>query len=619
MTDVANGASTVAERPDADPAAESVAVPRARWWTGWNGMVLLAAAWVVANVAWFETHRGSRLWDHEEVGYVRGVAYFGRLRQGSSMWDALHGGYTGPMQALLGAPSQWLFGVDQATVIWENIALTAVSAILVYWTVRRLADGGAGLAAAALVLCVPGMLENARGALTMVPATTFAALAVAALVAGGGLSRWRWSVVLGVALGCMSLSRTMAVAFVPGLAVPAVVWSLAVGTSRRTMVRNGVLTGVVAVAVSLWWWAISYRAVLDYLAVGSPNIQTAGPPLILVARIAEIALYLGPLLPLTAGVAYVVLLRRQRGAERRPVGEDVLVSTAGPAATITAPTTLDGATGSAPPDRSNPQLSEPTRWTRATEGPRALAGTDRALPLWPLWAAVGVNVLVSLVSNTVGWLMLPLVPWLVVAAVAGARRRLDPRGWRTWVLVVVGTAAAIALLSSTLWIKPGNRFTWCQEPIMNTSACVIDDDTEAGLWRATIDTVADDTFTLSQALQTEGRRADVALAARDHIVLPSSIQLAEELRHRWNIDAYRFFDVAQSPEQQLEEVRGNADIVVISPDVEPVVLTQAMYDPDELGGQLVGNGFAECRSVALPDGRVVRTLVREPLPADLCR
>ena len=79
----------------------------------------------------------------------------------------------------------------------------------------------------------------------MVPATTFAALALLAVVAGGGLTRWRWSVVLGVAIGCMSLSRTMSIAFIPGLGVPAIVWSITHGTSRLVMVRNAALAAVV--------------------------------------------------------------------------------------------------------------------------------------------------------------------------------------------------------------------------------------------------------------------------------------------------------------------------------------------------------------------------------------
>lgn len=599
-----------------------------RWWTGWTGALALVAVWAVANVAWIQANRGARLWDHEEVGYVRGVAHLGRLRQGSSMWDALHSGYTGPMQALLGAPSQWAFGVDEATVVWENVALTAATGLLVYWVVRRLADRTAGLAAAALVLLVPGMIENARGALTMVPATTFAALAVAALVVGGGLSRARWSVLLGVALGCMSLSRTMSVAFVPGLAIPAVVWSLAVGTPRWTIVRNAVLAAAAAVAVSVWWWAFSYDEVLDYLAVGSPNIETAGPPIILIARVAEIVLYLGPLVPLIAGIAYLVLLRRQRGAEAPPVREHQMAAVGGPAEALTLDPAPSGDAGAAAPSAATPGAAatstpaEPTRWQRWTKAAvptQALDGADTALPLWPLWAAIGADLLVSLASNTVGWLMLPLVPWLIIVAVAGVRRRLDRRSWRTWVLLVVGSTAVIAVLTSTLWIKPGNRFTWCQEPIMVTTACVIDDDGEARLWRTALDTVVDDTFALHESLLTQGRRAEVAIAARDHIVLPSAIQLGAEVRHRWAFDPYRFFPLDRSPEAQLEELRRDADIVVISPDVEPVVLTTAMYDPDELAAQLVGSGFAECRSVALPDGRVVRTLVREPVPADVCR
>lgn len=148
--------------------------------------------------------------------------------------------------------------------------------------------------------------------------------------------------------------------------------------------------------------------------------------------------------------------------------------------------------------------------------------------------------------------------------------------------------------------------------VANTSACVIDDDAEAGLWRVAIDTVADDVFALHESLLTNGRRAEVAIAARDHIVLPSSIQLDAELRHRWTFDAYRFFPLGKPPEAQLEELRRDADLVVVSPDVEPVVRTTAMYDPDGLVDQLLGHGFVECRSVPLPDGRVVRTPVREP-------
>ena len=294
------------------------------------------------------------------------------------------------------------------------------------------------------------------------------------------------------------------------------------------------------------------------------------------------------------------------GARRR--AGDVLIAPAGEPSSATA-------------DVAEPVGADPieaSHWFRAASPVSPLPGRDVALPLWTLWAAVAVDLLVSLVSNTIGWLMLPLVPWLAVATVAGVRRRLAGRSWRTWVLVVVGVTGVIALVTSTVWIKPGNRFTWCQEPIMMTSACPITSDDQAAPWRTAIDTIIDDTFAVHNALLTEGRTANIAIAARDHIILPSSIQLAGELRHRWTFDAYRYFPLDQSAEAQLDQLRNEADIVIVSPDVEPVVLTQEMYDPDELADELIGHGFAECQAVELPDGRVVQVIVREPLPADAC-
>ncbi len=586
-------------------------------WRGWAAMVALASVWIVANVAWFQANRGSRLWDHEEVGYVRGVVYFGRLRRGSSMWSALHDGYTGPMQAILGAPSQWLFGSEQATVIWENIALTALTALVVFWMVRRLADPVAGLVAGSLVLLVPGMIENARGALTMVPATTFAALALAALVAGKGLTRWQWSVAGGVAIGCMSLSRTMSIAFIPGLVVPAVAWSVTAGTPRLVMVRNAALAAGAAVATSLWWWAISYGSVFDYITVGSANVATSNVLGVLASRVSELLLYLGLPTVLVAGISYPVLARRRR-RDMRSAGTGTGTEAGAGAVigdsdgrSIVERHRIDGdASSSSRPDR----LDE----TSATSSTVVVDRHAAPLSIGPIWAAIGVDLLVSLASNTIGWLMLPVVPWIVVAVVAGVRRRFDGRSWRVWSILVVGTTAAVAIATSTVWIEPGNRFTWCMEPFQITSACRIADDAEAAPWRADIDTIVDETFAISNALKTEGREADIAVAARDHIILPSTFQLAAELRHRWEFDAYRFFPLDQSKQAQLDGVRGDADIVIVAPDVEPVLLTMDMYDPDELAGQLIGNGFASCRSVRLPDGKVVQILVREPVPLGVC-
>src|SRR5690606_30554380 len=123
-----------------------------------------------------------------------------------------------------------------------------------------------------------------------------------------------------------------------------------------------------------------------------------------------------------------------------------------------------------------------------------------ALQLWPIWAAVGVDLLASLASNTIGWLMVRPVPWIIVAAASGVRRSRRAQEWRWWAGVVVAPVAVVAILTSTVWVTPGNRFTWCMEPWQITSACAIDSNAEASRWKAGIRAIADHAIDVEGAL-----------------------------------------------------------------------------------------------------------------------
>jgi 4-amino-4-deoxy-L-arabinose transferase-like glycosyltransferase len=560
-----------------------------------------AVLWVIANIVWFQVNRADRLWDHEELTYAQNVAFFAS-QEGDVPWAGLFAGHYGPMQALLGAPWQWLSGVDQATVVWVNIVLTAVTGVLVYRLVCRLADGAAGLVAGALVLLTPGMLENARGALTMVPATTFFTLALAALVAGRGLSRWRWAAVAGVAVGCMSLSRPMSVAFAPGLIVPAMVWSLRVGTPVRTIVRNGAIAAAGGISVSLWWWAFAYRQVFDYLSTGAQDVATGTPLEVLDHRLYELEAYLGPIAfpralgysAYAAATAFVVLFVFGWLRGRRATAVDV-------------PAVRVGAGWSTEPSGSS---------TGSMGGSTADASS---LQLWPIWAGVVLNLFVSLASNTIGWLMLPLVPWVVVAAVAGARRWLGRVGWAAWVAVVLVPVVVLAVLTSTISATPGNRFTWCMEPWQQTSACVIEDRTDAAEWKQAIDRITEDALAVQDELLALGRgQHRIGVAARDHIVLPAAFRLQAWVEHGRGVNDDTFVSGDTLGAGAEAAFLREAGVVVVSPDVEPWVLFSEMVDPDALGARLSGTGFAPCLDVELPDGRVVQILVREPVPRSTC-
>ncbi len=561
-----------------------------RWRTGWPGVVLLVTVWAVLNLVWLQAYRGARLWDHEEVTYISRASILGSREGFLYNWKLLFGGYTPPMQSVLLAPVQWVAGVNEAWVVWLNVLLTAATGLTVYWIGRRMSTSGAGLASAVLVLCSSGMLENARGALTMVPATTFTALAVAALVAGQGFQSRNWSLAFGVAVGCMFLSRPMSIAFVPGLILAGLVWSRS--ADERSMVfRNVVLGGAAAVVASAWWLALTYRELWAYLTTGVPWAETDDRLHILIDRFRELALYLNPFAPgvakldnFAAASAVVLAFPLALYAVLRLARS--LLGTSDAGARSAAPCSPPGAT------------------------------TDLAVV--PLWVVAGVGVLVSLLSNQIGWLMLPVAPVIIVALVVGVRRTLGETTWRVWATATVVPAILAAVFFSTASTTPGNRYTWCMPIQQITNACIVETAAEAAAWKASLREISDETRTVYQAKGIEEGTPVVAFASRDHLFIPLAFSLQTWVDHGWGINTGTFFSSDLSRDEQIEDVRRNAEIVVVVPDPEQVFIYPWMFDPDRVVGELVGRGFDACASVPLPDGRVAQVLVRSPVPPGEC-
>lgn len=537
--------------------------------------------WLVLNVIWFQRMRGSRMWDHEETAYVLRTSTLPTLRSPSAVWDALHEGPTGPLQAMLGVPTHLVFGVDQATVIWVNLGLTALTALATAAAVRRLAGRGAGIVACAFVLVAPGILENSRGALTMVPATAFATVALLALIVGRGLRTTRWSIAAGAAIGAMALSRAMAVAFVPGLLLAGVVWALGDATPRREVLRQGVVAVATAVAVSAWWWLFALRNIVGYLTVGAPGIPTSNRIGVLRDRLLELAQYLDPVaigkgygppaatgIFLAAGVLGAVGLRCLQ--QRRPI---------------------------------------------ATEPPGPVADP---LPIAPVWWAVLAGIGVSLVSSTLGWLMVPLVPWIIIAAMAQVRRSLRTPYWRIWAAGMLVPAMVAATLSSTVAARPGNRFTWCGGAA-HKDVCNARSAGDASAWKDSLSRIVDRLDELRDEIGDPSPA--VALGARRHLLQPSAFLLQTWIDHdRWDLDFQEYFQLQDPRAAQVRTVRESADIIVVVPDTEPAPLLPEMMDPDDMVETFTGDHlFERCARVPLPDGTVAEILVRSPTPDAVCR
>lgn len=554
-------------------------------WLGWPGALTGTGIWVILNLVWLQAYRGDRLWDHEEVTYISRASIVGSRSVVFSSWRLLFEGYTPPMQSLLLAPVQLLTGVNEAWVVWLNIVLTAISGLVVYWIGRRLATRAAGMVAATLLLCTSGMQENARGALTMVPASTFTILAVAALVAGRGFQSRIWSLAFGVAVGCMFLSRPMAIAFVPGLIVAGLIWSRAT-PDRGQVLRHLVLGGVAAIAASAWWWLLTWRDLWAYLTAGLPWAETEDRLHILIDRFRELVLYLNPFSPLVAKSDRFVVM--SVGVLALPLVLYV-------------------------------SLRVYRRFAGSPVTTEELDGGASNLATFPLWVVAGTGVVVSLVSNMIGWLILPLVPVIVVAAVVGVRRTLGGTAWNVCATATVLPALIASLYFSTVSTTPGNRYTWCMPRLQVTNACVVETAADAAAWKASLREISDETWAVYKAKGLEDGQPVVAFASRDHLFVPQAFSLQTWVDHNWLINTGSYFSSELTRPEQIDEVRRRAEVVVVVPDPKEVFIYPWMFDPDDVAAELVGRGFVTCSIVPLPDGRLAEVLVREPIPPGACR
>jgi 4-amino-4-deoxy-L-arabinose transferase-like glycosyltransferase len=226
------------------------------------GLVAIQLAWLIAN------RRGYPL-SIDEAGYIA-IA----LKDHSALANDGVGGFWNAIEAqaphapLVPALTALLYTVHTGILISFGVVLGFLVLLVgaVYGIAERLASPRAAALAAAVTATLPGALEFSRVYIFALPTAALLTSAVYAVLRSDGLRSTRWSVTAGVAMGLMLLTRTMAVAFLPGLALATAV--AVVGRDRgdrRRSLLNGGLALVALVAVAATWYLPNLNAVVDYL------------------------------------------------------------------------------------------------------------------------------------------------------------------------------------------------------------------------------------------------------------------------------------------------------------------------------------------------------------------
>jgi 4-amino-4-deoxy-L-arabinose transferase-like glycosyltransferase len=314
-----------ASHPDAPATPPN---PARRGWEAATSRPLASVAalgLVVAalNVWWVATHRHLGAFTVDEVGYMATALRAHRALDPAHplqfIDQAFRPSATGPLVPALAVPLLVVGSRSVTTVLATQALIGVVAAVAAAGCALRIAGRSAALVSGVVVLALPGMVGSARSFQFAAALGAFMLLGLWALLSSDRGHRRSAMVAFGAAVGAMLLARTMAVGFVPGMALAALI---IVRRDRRGLVNAGLAACTALVVAGPWWYA-SRQALQDYLfrfgygdratEFGGSNVavRAASRSLTLLGDIRLPFLLLGAV---TVGVITVDAVRHRRAA-----------------------------------------------------------------------------------------------------------------------------------------------------------------------------------------------------------------------------------------------------------------------------------------------------------------
>lgn len=233
-------------------------------------VITITALLVIGDVLWYQAVRLGGPVDIDEAGYLASAfrsapvgPLSGVARATVEIWK---GGTNGPLLPMVTVPFQVLGGRGMGFSYLPNLGFFALLVFVIYGLARRFSPPWWSAFAAVLVATAPAITDYSRHYHFAVPSTALFAFSVLALVRSERFQHRTWSIAFGVGLGLTVLSRTIMVAFAPGLVLAAALaCARASGAQKRRAWSDLVLSLVVALVVAGSWYLFSWHRVLDYL------------------------------------------------------------------------------------------------------------------------------------------------------------------------------------------------------------------------------------------------------------------------------------------------------------------------------------------------------------------
>lgn len=233
----------------------------------WPFLALLVGIAAV-DLRWVWLYRHGQPYDIDENGYlsIALANHRGLLADGLRGWwrSVIGPSIQAPLMTASTTPAFLVGGPNPVVGLLVPIAFGLVTLAATFLLGRRVGGHMVGWWAGLLALGAPMLLNYSRSYNFAIAATAMLTLALLALARSSNLEHRGWSALLGLFLGLTALSRTMVLAFLPGI-MAAMALAVAVGPARARRAVNGALGVAAAVAVAFPWYRVNWSLVYDYL------------------------------------------------------------------------------------------------------------------------------------------------------------------------------------------------------------------------------------------------------------------------------------------------------------------------------------------------------------------
>jgi 4-amino-4-deoxy-L-arabinose transferase-like glycosyltransferase len=249
---------------------------------GLLGLVAL----LLLHVWWLVRIRSNAFREYDEAGYLSIALRNSQAYEDGGLLAGLRAALSetleAPLAPALAVPALHVAG-DRTGAAWSvQLLALAVLGLAAYGVARRCCAGWWPLLAAGVVVTTPLVIDYARLFHFALPAAALLMSATWAVLRSDALLRWRWAVLAGLLLGLAALTRTMMLAYLPGLGSAALLLALATATDRRRRLLGWVWMVLTTALTASVWYVPHARAVGGYLLASGYGRRSAefgsGPP-----------------------------------------------------------------------------------------------------------------------------------------------------------------------------------------------------------------------------------------------------------------------------------------------------------------------------------------------------